>query len=62
MCQIGEADVDACLSDEEPAEGIKDRQQGAPMGKNGVKVCRTLIASSSTHLKRTTVTFFVRVL
>ncbi|XDV29370.1 hypothetical protein PO909_032506 [Leuciscus waleckii] len=37
VVEIGEADVDACPSDEEPAEGINDRQQGAPMGKNGVK-------------------------
>ncbi|XP_077104246.1 ribosome quality control complex subunit TCF25 isoform X2 [Siphateles boraxobius] len=34
---IGEADVDVCPSDEEPAEGINDRQQGAPMGKDAVK-------------------------
>lgn len=43
VCQIGDADVDECPSDEEPAEGINDRQQGAPMGKDAVKVCRTLI-------------------
>ncbi|XP_048039435.1 transcription factor 25-like isoform X2 [Megalobrama amblycephala] len=35
--EIGEPDVDVCPSDEEPAEGINERQQGAPLEKDAVK-------------------------
>lgn len=39
MCQIGEADVDVSVSDEETAERLIDRkQEGAPLEKDAVKV------------------------